>query len=587
MQLDVNVYAVILLVLGVAAGFLSLFIIYRLSEVVRWFAFTLFNGAIWSFFYGFELASLDLPTIYFWIKFEYFGIVLLPFTWIMFCVRYTGRDNWLQNKLFPWLFLLISVAVYVAVLTNDLHHLYYRSVSLEMDAPFPVIALEKGLLHYLFTFYFYSIILWGNYLLISNTRNAAPLFKSQTFLLVMSTAIPLMFHISDFIGWEILGPINVTPFAFTVSFFATGLGLVKFNLFDLIPIAKDQLIAAITDGLVVIDPKDQIIEINPAMSKILGREVSTCIGRSLVDILGHQKTLLNTTKEQKHNKITISEGEGLTKRIFLTEIIPLKGRKDRFKGILLLFTDITEERNNQNLLEMQAKELKKHNALKDKLFSIVSHDLKGPVLGVKEILDLSKSGYMTPDEFTEILPALSNSVDGVAMLLENLLAWSRSQLKGEFMDKTVFDIYPLIQRQKAWLEPVATLKQIQVDIDSEGSIMVVADKHMVELVIRNLLNNAVKFCSYGDRVSVHVINQKEDVKISVKDTGAGISQDNLERLRRGDSFTTFGSNNESGTGLGLLLVRDYVQKNGGTLRIESQENEGSEFSFVLPKINVN
>lgn len=586
MQLDVNVYAVILLVSGLAAGFLSLFIIYR-SEVVRWFAFTLFNGAIWSFFYGFELASLDLPSIYFWIKFEYIGIVLLPVTWIMFCLRYTGRDNFLQYKLFPWLLLLVSVAIYVAVLTNDWHHLYYRSVALDADAPFPVIAVDKGPLHHLFTVYFYSIILWGNYLLISNAKNAAPLFKSHTFLLVISTAIPLMFHISDLIGWKTLGPIKVTPFVFTISFFTTGLGLAKFNLFDVVPIAKDQLIAAMTDGLMVIDPKDQIIEINPAMSKILGREVPMCIGRSLVDILGHQKTLLKSIEEQKQNKILISEGEGLTKRIFLTEIIPLKGRKERFKGILLLFTDVTEERNNQKLLEMQAQELKKHNALKDKLFSIVSHDLKGPVLGVKEILDLIKSGYMTPEEFTEMLPALSNSVDGVAMLLENLLAWSRSQLKGEFMDKAIFDIYPLIQRQKAWLEPVATLKKIQVDIDSEGSIMVVADKHMVELVIRNLLSNAVKFCSFGDRVSVHVINQKEDVKISVKDTGAGISQDNLRRLRRGDSFSTFGSNNESGTGLGLMLVRDYVQKNGGTLRIESQENQGSEFSFILPKMNVN
>src|SRR5690606_28988389 len=118
---------------------------------------------------------------------------------------------------------------------------------------------------------------------------------------------------------------------------------------DVVPIAKDQLIAAMTDGLMVIDPKDQIIEINPAMSKILGREVPMCIGRSLVDILGHQKTLLKSIEEQKQNKILISEGEGLTKRIFLTEIISLKGRKERFKGILLLFTDVTEERNNQKL----------------------------------------------------------------------------------------------------------------------------------------------------------------------------------------------------------------------------------------------
>lgn len=586
MQLDVNVYAVILLVLGLAAGFLSLVIIFRSNEGVRWFAFTLLNGAIWTFFYGLELASLDLPTIYFWIKFEYIGIVLLPVTWLMFCVKYTGKDNRLQNRYLLWVLLLISAAVYIAILTNESHHLYYKSLNLHLEAPLPLINVQKGPLHYLFTIYFYLIILWGNYLLISNTRNSDPLFKSQTFLLVIATAIPLIFHMLGFLGWGVLGHMNVTPFAFTISFFATGLGLLKFNLFDIVPIAKEQLIAAMTDGLMVIDAKNHIIEINPAMKRILGGEGAVYIGKPLPDILYHTG-LLKNIREHKHGKIAISEGVGLKDRVYLTEIIPLKGRKHRFKGTLLLFTDITEERNNQNLLETQAQELMRHNELKDKLFSIVSHDLKGPVLGVKEILDLSKRGYITPDDFTEILPALSDSIDGVAMLLENLLAWSRSQLKGEFMDRSVFDIYQLIQRQRAWVEPVAALKKIQVEINSEGSIMVFADKHMVELVIRNLLNNAVKFCSLGDRISVHVINQKEDVKIAVKDTGVGISHDNLQRLRRGDSFTTFGSNNEAGTGLGLLLVRDYVQKNGGTLRIESQENEGSEFSFVLPKINVN
>lgn len=587
MPLDFNLYAVILLVLGVAAGLLSLFIIYKLGEAVRWFAFTVLNGALWAFFYGLELASLDFPTIYFWIQFEYIGIVLLPVTWLLFCLKYTGREKWVRNTPFISLLLFISVAVYIVVLTNDSHHLYYRSLYLHLDGAFPLIAIQKGPLHYLFTFYFYAIILWGNYLLIAHARFADPLFRNQTFLLVISTAIPLLFHVLNFIGWRVLGNINVTPFAFTISFFATGLGLFKFNLFDVVPIAKEQLIAAMTDGLIVTDSKGQIIEINPAMKKIIDQERVSYIGTALVDVIGHQKDLLRHIKNRTHQKTSISERFGHEERIFLTEVIPLKGRQDRFKGTLLIFKDITEERKNQRLLEAQAQELKKHNALKDKLFSIVSHDLKGPVLGVKEILDLSKRGYITDEDFAEILPSLSDSIDGVAMLLENLLAWSRSQLKGEFMDKAVFDIYQLIQQQKAWIEPVASLKKIQLDIDSEGSIMVLADKHMVELVIRNLLNNAIKFCSTGDSISINIVNQKEDVKISVKDTGAGISEANLERLRRGDSFTTFGSNNEAGTGLGLLMVRDYVQKNGGDLWIDSRENEGSEFSFVLPKINDN
>jgi len=587
MQLDFNFYAVTLLVLGVAAGFLSLFIIYRLGDAVRWFALTLFSGAIWTFFYGLELASTDFPTIYYWIKFEYIGIVLLPITWLLFCFKYTGREDWLKNSPVFWLLLLIPAAAYVIVITNDWHHLYYKSLGLHLDGSFPLIAIQKGPVHYLFTFYFYSIILWGNYLLLSNIRLADPLFKSQTFLLVICTAVPFLFHIANLIGWKALGHINVTPFAFTISFFATGLGLIKFHLFDIVPIAKEQLIAAMTDGLIVIDTKDKIIEINPAMKKVVGSEGQSYIGTRIFEIFGHQENILRYIKERTHKKIEISEGFGQQERIFLVEIIPLKGSKGWIKGVLLLFKDITEEKNSKRLLETQAAQLKKHNALKDKLFTIISHDLKGPVLGVKEILDLSKRGYMTPDDLTEVLPALSDSIDGVAMLLENLLAWSRIQLKGEFMDKVVFDIYKVILQQKALVEPLAFLKKIDLDIETGGSIMVFADKSMVELIIRNLLNNAVKFCGVGDRISARITNLNEDVKISIKDTGVGISKTNLQRLRSGDSFSTFGSNNESGTGLGLLLVRDYVEKNGGKLWIDSEEHEWSEFSFVLPKINVN
>ena len=587
MQLDFNLYAVTLLVLGVAAGLLSLFIVYRLSDSVRWFAFTLLNGGIWAFFYGLELASLDLSSIYFWVQFQYVGIVLLPVTWLLFCLKYTGRDSWLQNNALLVGLLLVAAALYAVVLTNESHHLYYASVGLRLDGPFPLIDIQKGPLHYLFTLYFYSIIIWGNYMLVLSMQRTEPLFRNQTLLLVVSTAGPLFFHVVEFFGFDILGQINITPFAFTISFFATGLGLIKFNLFDIVPIAKKQLIAAMTDGLIVIDSKEQIIEINPAMKMILGPEQLSCIGKPLGSVMGHHADLLKHIRKQQHRKISITEGLQQEQKVFLAEVIPLKGRREKFKGTLLLFSDITEERKNQRLLEMQAQELKKHNALKDKLFSIVSHDLKGPVLGVKEILDLSKRGYMTAEDFAEILPALSDSMDGVAMLLENLLAWSRSQLKGEYTDKTVFDVYQLIQQQKTWVEPVAALKKIQVEVDSEGSVMVFADKHMVELVIRNLLNNAVKFCSLGDKVLIQVTDRDEDVKISVKDTGAGISQDNLQRLRQGDSFTTFGSNNEAGTGLGLLLVRDYIEKNGGELWIDSEENEWAEFSFALPKINVN
>lgn len=276
-------------------------------------------------------------------------------------------------------------------------------------------------------------------------------------------------------------------------------------------------------------------------------------------------------------------GFGVLKRDYLVELIPLGQRENKLVGQLMLFRDISEIKQAQDLLKLQTEKLKQDNELKDKLFSIISHDLKGPILGIKEIIDLARQEGMAAEEFNEILAEFSKSINGISLLLENLLAWSKSQFKGEFLDKVSFDVRKLVLQQIRLVEPMAFHKKIEMDIKGNNPMIAFADKNMVELVVRNLLNNAVKFCSTGDHILIGFEEADGFVKVLVRDTGIGISEVNLDRLRKGDSFSTFGSNNESGTGLGLLLVRDYVNKNGGRLYIDSVENEWSEFSFILPK----
>jgi signal transduction histidine kinase len=121
---------------------------------------------------------------------------------------------------------------------------------------------------------------------------------------------------------------------------------------------------------------------------------------------------------------------------------------------------------------------------------------------------------------------------------------------------------------------------------TDGDILVYADKNMIDLAIRNLISNAIKFSGEGDTISVILKEKPESVYVRIKDTGAGIPPENLEKLRKKESISTLGKNKESGTGLGLLLVQEYIEKNGGTLYIQSSLNEGSEFSFYLPKKSV-
>ena len=216
------------------------------------------------------------------------------------------------------------------------------------------------------------------------------------------------------------------------------------------------------------------------------------------------------------------------------------------------------------------------------MFSIISHDLKGPILGVRELIKLTADGTISQEEFTNILPEVSKNMDSVSLLLENLLAWTSTQLKGEYVDKKKFNLTKLINQQYLLFENLAKEKNIEFEIKVDNDLFVYADKHMIDLVIRNLISNSLKFSNNGDLIAIQATQKENEIEVKIIDTGAGIAQENLEKLEKGVSFTTTGLRNETGTGLGLILVRDYIEKNGGVLHIESELNQGSKFEFSLP-----
>ena len=253
-----------------------------------------------------------------------------------------------------------------------------------------------------------------------------------------------------------------------------------------------------------------------------------------------------------------------------------------FSGLLLQFDDVTEEIEIRERLILQTEELQKLNNLKDKLFSIISHDLKGPILGIRELVKLTADGTISKDEFIDILPEVSKNMDSVSLLLENLLAWTSTQLRGEFIDKNRFDLTNLLKQEYALFEKIANERNILLEVKTENELYAYADKNMIDLVIRNLISNALKFSSPGDQVILIAKKRNDQLLVKIADSGAGISVENLEKLNNGESFTTAGVRNETGTGLGLILVKDYIAKNSGELFIKSELNVGSEFEFSLP-----
>lgn len=253
----------------------------------------------------------------------------------------------------------------------------------------------------------------------------------------------------------------------------------------------------------------------------------------------------------------------------------------------LLYTKELEEKNAQIILQnqeilSQSKNLEEINQVKDKLFSIVSHDLKDSITSIKGFLDLLNEKSITKEEFEHLIPELSDNANSASLLLFNLLNWSKSQMESLEPKPELFDIQAVFQSKIKLVEQKIESKKI-ILIDDSQRDFVYADKSMVEIIIQNLLANAVKFSKGGDVITIsNSINDGKSL-ICIEDSGVGISQENLDKIFKSNSFTTIGTKEEKGTGLGLTICKELVELNKGRIWVESALNVGSKFYVELPK----
>ncbi|MDO6760823.1 tetratricopeptide repeat-containing sensor histidine kinase [Tamlana sp. 2_MG-2023] len=230
----------------------------------------------------------------------------------------------------------------------------------------------------------------------------------------------------------------------------------------------------------------------------------------------------------------------------------------------------------------QTKHLESVNNVKDKLFSIVSHDLRDSLSSINGFIDLLKDGTLTRDEFDNLIPELSENANNASLLLFNLLNWSKSQMQSLEPKPSLFDVQEVFASKVQLIEQRLESKGITL-IDHSLKDFAYADRSMFEIVIQNLLANALKFCKNGDTITItNHINDGRSI-VSIADSGIGISKENLNKLFKESSFSTLGTDNEKGTGLGLSICKELIDLNHGKIWVESTPNIGSTFYVQLPK----
>ncbi len=233
----------------------------------------------------------------------------------------------------------------------------------------------------------------------------------------------------------------------------------------------------------------------------------------------------------------------------------------------------------------QNAQLQDLNATKDKFFSIIGHDLKGPLNSLTSFsrLLINHTDSLTKEEIQMLAKDFDKSLKNLFALLENLLEWSRSQTGNVDFKPEVFDIASLLKENKELLNTQAINKKINILVETDGiEVLVSAHKHSINTVVRNLISNAIKFTPNEGLIKLAARQNAKEVIVTIADTGVGMSQEVISKLFRIDTkHSTKGTEDEKGTGLGLILCKEFVEKNGGKLWVQSEEDKGSVFHFTL------
>jgi signal transduction histidine kinase len=292
-----------------------------------------------------------------------------------------------------------------------------------------------------------------------------------------------------------------------------------------------------------------------------------------VDVL--KKDSLTQQRELEHSKIKLYLIIGGTILVIIWAFFLIRAnRQINWVNRLLAARNTEIVRRNEELAEL--------NAVKNKLLSIISHDLRSPISTLKGFVDLLKDADLPPDKIRYFSAQMGESLKETSNMLDNLLFWAKTQMDGLRVDARPFDLVPVLEQNRRLAISRTQKKKITVlTAGMDMPVMAYADEVMIDMVIRNLVDNAIKFCREGDTISLSVGSAPDGVSVTISDTGLGIPLEDQHRIFTSISYTTTGTSREKGSGLGLSLCKEMIDKNGGKIWFNSEPGKGTSFTFIL------
>ncbi|SDE06281.1 His Kinase A (phospho-acceptor) domain-containing protein [Paenibacillus sp. UNCCL117] len=491
---------------------------------------------------------------------------------VFFVLALFDKNDYLRPKRMLQI-LSVFLAWSLLIWTNSYHHLLFWHAELNQGH------LEVSKTAYSIAFHIicYLVISVCVFYLFIYLRRVRPELRKPGILLILCGCIPAAMEMV-----KSLNP-SFTPWLLPLSVYCGFMGMamlwlvIRYRMFSVVPLARNMVVETMEEGILIVNHRGIIIDTNIYVEPLLVTlDNSPITGQPIDKLLAHWPEWLYACKHMKTKDMEVNAEVNGESRVYSIKVYPVSPSQKAAQGTVSVVFDITDKHR-------QMEHIVKLNQLKDHLFAIVSHDIRNPLAvqaSLIEVLEADKTLFRPQHQ--EVIDALNGQIQNTFVMIENLLEWFRSQKEGLLLQPERLRLADAVEEACYSLRIKSEAKQVAIDIDIDSHIDVYADREAVQLIVRNLITNSIKFSKRNGKIIVKAEAQGNQVIISVCDHGVGI-----EAERIGELFdplklvSTTGTAGERGTGLGLQVCQQFVRMSGGEIRVESVPNQKTVFYFSL------
>jgi PAS domain S-box-containing protein len=513
-------------------------------------------ATLWAGAYAGEIASVDPLTNYFFVVLAYLGVVTVPVAWILFVLVYIGKGG-LVNRFTVLVLFLVPLLTMILVTTNQYHYLFYSSGTQVVVGSLVTWVYSYGPLFLIHAVYSYGLILAGIVLLISRYQGSPGIFRLQTLLLVIAVGVPFIANLL----WVLkVGPFtafDTTP----VTFILTGIILItaitRFQLFSLSPVAYSFLFNHMTDGVLVTNEQDLVVNINPAGAEMLGKPVKDVIGRSVLDLIpGLAQDFLRCKTEILAECEILLPGK-VSGEQYEVNCMPLRPDRETTSGRLVILHNIHVRHRAQTALLLANQKL---NLLND----VTRHDMLNTLTAL--LINLEYARTLSEDKK---ISGILSEAENAARILQEQVEFTRDYQDMGIKEPAWQDLGEVLRHAMTGISP----GKVRIESGVEG-VKVYADP-LLEKVVHNLIENALKYGQNITYIRLRYSTGTGGLIWYVEDDGGGIPDSEKEMIfRRGIG---------KGSGLGLFLAREILAITWMTIRETGIHGKGARFEISVPE----